>query len=271
VQAGTRDDTRIGVQRFELSGLFSNGAYATAATDVGGRQPGEDIDYYNAESGVFGFYSPRRSTWYLIVPRAGDTDVITVSVRSSAGVGEVVDRLELPGGGHFIDLNGAAGGWGGKTGLPPLSCRSLEAYSAAGGSVDLGDPESTLVRYTAGVDGTVSAQDAARLLGPAIEAKGTVPVELTAVGSDAAPLTVDGELAVSPAGNAVSLTFEAPPGQWRFALATGADPRTPAGESIFDHSTLTGTAGVLTGPGLDGVVAGDVSCAADPAPTGQPG
>ncbi|MEA2025729.1 MAG: hypothetical protein U9O18_03460, partial [Chloroflexota bacterium] len=61
--------------------------------------------------------------------------------------------------------------------------------------------------------------------------------------------------------NAVSLTFEAPAGQWSFALADETELLTPAGESIIDHASLTGRAGVLTGAGLDGLVSGDPSCA----------
>ena len=261
VQVGSHLDTRAGIERFELSGVFSDGSYATAATDVSGRQPGDPIEYYNAESGVFGFYEPRSATWYLIVPRAGGNNTLAISVRSSTEVGEVVDRLELPGGGHFIDLREPSGGWGKKTGLPPLSCRSLETFSAASGMAELADSAGTLIRYTVGVDASVEAGDAAKMLGPAVEAMGSVPVTLMPIGSEEEPLTVDGELAVSPAGNAVSLTFEAPPGQWRFGVADELKLKTPARESIIDHSTLTGSAGVLTGPGLDGFVAGDLSCA----------
>jgi len=56
------------------------------------------------------------------------------------------------------------------------------------------------------------------------------------------------------------LTFEAPAGLWRFGLADELELKTPAGERIFDHTSLTGTAGILTGPGLDGFVAGDATC-----------
>ena len=61
-------DTRAGVERFSLSGLFNNGAFASGMTDVSGRQPGVAVDYYNTESGVFGFYRPKTATWYLIDP-----------------------------------------------------------------------------------------------------------------------------------------------------------------------------------------------------------
>ena len=91
---------------------------------------------------------------------------------------------------------------------------------------------------------------------------GPVEVTLTPVASEAEPLTVEGDLTVLSQMNVVSLTFEAPAGQWRFALA-GDELLTPTGEAIVDHLALTGTAGVLTGPGLDGFVAGDLSCAVD--------
>ena len=78
------------------------------------------------------------------------------------------------------------------------------------------------------------------------------------------PTTVEGELSITPQENAVQLTFEAPAGQWRFALAD--ELKTPAGELLVDHSSLTGPAGVLTGPGLDGLAVGDLSCVTPDAP-----
>ena len=260
VQVGSSLDTRAGVERFSLSGVFSNGAYGTGTTDVSGHVPGDAIEYYNTDSGVFGYYDRKRATWYLIVPRAADTDSVVVSVRSSTEVGEVIDRLELPGGGHFIDIANPTGGWSGKAGLPPLECRSLETFSADSG-VELSDPAGTLIRYTAGMDAAGDPDETAELLAPAIKVMGAIPVALTAVGSDEEPQTVEGELAVAPQQNAVSLTFEAPAGQWSFALGDEFELATPAGESIIDHTSLTGGAGVLTGAGLDGFVTGDPSCA----------
>ena len=260
VQVGSSLDTRAGVERFSLSGVFSNGAYGTGTTDVSGRAPGDAIEYYNTDSGVFGFYDRKRATWYLIVPRAADTDSVVVSVRSSTEVGAVIDRLELPGGGHFIDLANPTGGWSKKAGLPPLECRSLETFSADSGAV-LSDPASTLIRYTAGMDAAADPDEIAALLGPAIEVIGAIPVALTTPGSDGEPQTVEGDLAVAPQQNAVSLTFEAPAGQWSFALGDELELSTPAGEPIIDHASLTGGAGVLTGAGLDGLVTGDPSCA----------
>jgi len=255
-------DTRAGIERFSLSGLFSNGAYATGSTDVSERQPGDDIEYYNTESGVFGFYDRKSATWFLVMPRTKELDSVVVSVRSSTDVGEVTDRLELPGGGHFVDLAKPAGGFSKKAGVAPLACRSLETFSAESG-VELSDPAATLVRYTAGMTVDHDAKETGKILAPAIDSMGAVTVALTAVGSEDAPLMVDADLAVAPQMNAVSLTFEAPPGQWQFALAEGTELVTPAGEAIIDHHSLTGSAGVLAEPGLDGLVAGDLSCAAD--------
>lgn len=264
VQVGTDTDSRAGVELFSLSGLFRNGAIATGDTDIIGREPGadlEDADYYDTDSGVYGFYDSRKATWYLAIPRAGDSDEITVTVRSTTGEGVVMDRLDLPDGGHFIDLREPLGGFDAKADLPRLACRSLETFSGEGGVVELSDVDATLVRYTAGVDASTGARKAAELLAPAVQASGPAAVALTAVGAETEPLVVDGELAVTPQGNAISLTFESPAGQWRFTLADEPDLRTAAGERIVDHSTLTGPAGVLTGPGLDGVVAGDPTCA----------
>ncbi len=271
VQVGTGTDTLAGIETFSLSGLFRNGSVATGDTDITGKEPGvelEDADFYNAESGVYGFYDPKKATWYVVVPRAGDTDAITVSVHSTTRAGQVTDRLDLPGGGHFIDLRAPTGGFKAKGDLSPLSCRALETFSGEGGIVELSDVDATLIRYTAGVDASVGEKKTAELLGSAIEAVGPVSVALTAVGAEAEPLIVDGELSASPDARTISLTFEAPAGQWRFALADELELKTPAGERIIDHTSLTGTAGILTGPGLDGFVAGNPACfasvAADP-------
>jgi hypothetical protein len=284
VQAGTHLDTRAGVERFSLSGVFSNGSFATGTTDVSDRAPGAAIDYYNTESGVFGYYDAKRATWFLLVPAATDSDSVVVSVRSSTQVGEVLDRLELPGGGHFVSLADPAGGWSSKSGLPPLGCRSLETFSAAT-VADLSDTAATRIRYTVGVgvatdpgvatdrgvatdpdDVPPDSDERLALLGPAMDAAGTVPVAVAAVGSGQEPMVVEAELAVSAQQDAVSLTFEVPAGQWSFALAEGTELETPAGEPIIDHASLTGGAGLSTGAGLDGLVAGDPSCAADGLP-----
>lgn len=269
VQVGAESDTRAGLERFSLSGLFRNGAVATGDTDVIGKEPGaevEDADYYDLDSGVYGFHDDKRATWYLAIPRVGDTDTISVAVHSTTAEGQVVDRLDLPGGGHFVDLRSPLGGFKAKAGLPRLACRGLETFSSAGGVVELDDVGSTQIRYTAGVDDTVGRNKTEELLAPAVEAAGPVSVVLTPVGSEETPLTVAGELSVVPEGNAVTLTFEAPEGQWSFALAEPLT--TPAGEAIVDHSSLTGPAGVLTRAGLDGYVAGDLSCVTNE-PEGQ--
>jgi hypothetical protein len=261
VQVGTGTDTRAGIERFSLSGLFRNGAIATGSTDVIGKAPGADIDdadYHGLDSGVYGFYDEKRRTWYLAIPRAGDSDVISVSVRSTTADGQVIDRLDLPGGGHFVDLREPLGGVGAKAELPRLTCRALETFSGSGGAVELSDPDSTQIRYTVGMDDSVGAAKTDQLLAPAVAAAGPVSVVLTSIGADDAPLTVDGELSLTAEGKGVLLTFEAPVGQWSFALED--ELTTPTGERIVDHSTLTGPAGVRTGAGLDGYVAGDLSC-----------
>jgi hypothetical protein len=198
----------------------------------------------------------------VVLPRAADTDSIVVSVRSTTAAGQVTDRLDLPGGGHFVHLKDPTGGFKSKAGLSALTCRALETFSGEAGVIELSDPSATLIRYTAGVDASLGAKAAAELLAPAIEAMGPVRVTLMPVGSEAEPSVVDAELAVSPEGNTISLSFEAPEGQWSFALADELQLKTPAGERIVDHLSLTGTAGVQTGPGLDGYVAGDLSCVA---------
>jgi hypothetical protein len=260
VQAGTELDTLAGVETFSLSGRFKNGAMATGDTDVVGKEPGvelEDADYYNTRSGVYGFYRPKNATWYLAIPREG-ASAITISVRSVTGAGRVLDRVELPGGGHFIELDDPTGGFKKNAGVPALTCRAIETFSGAGGVMELSDIDSTLIRYTAGVDTSVGQKKRAELLGAATEAAGPVSVLLTEVGSEVEPTTVEGELSVVPDGNAVQLSFEVPAGQWTFALAD--EIRTPAGELVVAAGSLVGPAGVLTGPGLDGLAAGELSC-----------
>ena len=264
VQNGTDMVTWAGTERFTLSGLFSNGAYGVGATDVSGRDPTLELaegDYYNARSGAFGFYRGKNATWYVVVPRADDTDAITVSVRSSTEDGNVIDRLDLPGGGHFIDLGDPTGGYKPKSDLPPLSCRALETFNGESGTIEGLGIDANLIRYTAGLEPTADPAVAAELLGPALAAAGPVEVALSVPGSDDEPLVVPGELAEAEEGNAVRLTFEAPAGQWTFRLASDSGLKSPAGERIIDHASLTGPAGVQVGPGLDGFVAGDRACA----------
>jgi hypothetical protein len=261
VQVGTETDTLAGVERFSLSGLFRNGAIATGDTDVIGKEPGtvlDDAEFYDLGSGVYGFHDEKKATWYLAIPRVGETDVITVSLQSTTADGLVVDRLDLPGGGHFVDLRNPLGGFKAKAKLSRLGCRAIETFSGSGGVVELSDVDATQIRYTAGVDDSVGQAKREQLLAPAVEAAGPVSVVLTPAGSEDSTVTVEGELTLVPEGNAVSLTFEAPAGQWSFALAD--ELLTAAGEAFVDHSSLTGPAGVLTGPGLDGYVAGDISC-----------
>lgn len=266
VQVASAGDPLAGVERFSLSGIFNNGSWSSGTTDVSGREPGGEIDWYNATSGNFGFYDPKRATYYVVLPRPKDAQSVTVALRTSTAAGEVIDRLELPDGGSFVSLGNPSGGFSAKAGLDPLGCRALETYSGASTDPAPLDSEATLIRYTAGT-GTSDPSIAAELLAPALEAAGTIPMLLTEVGSDpeeVEPLEVDGEFAVAPGGDAVTLTMEVPPGRWSFEPAEGAQIELPNGEPLIDHASLTGSAGILTGPGLDGVVAGDPTCTPPP-------
>jgi hypothetical protein len=263
VQVGSADDTLAGLERFSLSGIFNNGAWSSGSTDVSGRAPGEAIEWYNTTSGAFGYYDTKRSTYYAIVPRTDDAAHVTVAVRSSTDQGEVIDRLELPGGGTLVDFKAAAGGFDGKAGLEPLTCRALETFSSESSDPTPTDPAATIIRYTAGVTAGTEAEAAAAMLAPTLDTSGLVGILLSEVGAEAAPLEVEAELAQVQGVDAVTLTMEVPAGQWTFEPAEGAQITLPNGEPLIDHGSLTGSAGVLTGPGLDGVVSGDPSCGWD--------
>ena len=263
MEVGAMSDDVAGLAEFTLGGIFNDGSWSSGNTDVRDHVPGDSFDWYDRESGAFGFYDNRKATWFALIPRPRDAQRITVAVRSSTEAGEVVDRLELPGGGHFIDLKGATGGLDAKAGLEPLSCRALETYSGTSSDPAPLDPEATLIRYTAGVRPDHDPAAAEQLMAAATAAAGTIPMLLTAVGSDADPIEVDGVLEPSRDINAVNLTMEVPEGQWTFEPAEGAQVELPNGERLIDHRTLTGRTGVLTGPGLDGIVAGDPSCGLD--------
>lgn len=269
VQVASAGDPLAGVERFSLSGIFNNGSWTSGTTDVSGRPPGGDIEWYNAASGNFGFYDARRSTFYVILPRARDAQSVSVTLRTSTDAGEVIDRLELPDGGTFVDLASPSGGFRAKAALEPLSCRALETFSGSSTDPAPVDPEATLIRYTAGMRSD-EADLAAEVLAPAIAAAGPVSLLLTEVGFQqeeteaAEPLEVEGELAVVPGGTAITLTMEVPAGRWSFSSPEDAPLDLPNGQPLFDHASLTGSAGVLTGPGLDGVVAGDPACSPRP-------
>lgn len=269
IQVGTSNDPYAGLERFSLSGIFNNGSWTSGSTDVSGREPGAAIELYNTTSGNFGFYDPKRATFYVMVPRAKDAQSITVRLRTSTPDGEVIDQLELPAGGAFIDLTDADGGFSAGAGLGPLTCRALETFSGSSTDSAPVDPDATLIRYTAGVT-SAEAATADELLAPAIAAVGTLPMLVTEVGTDAEPLEVEAQLALAPGIDALTLTMEVPAGRWSFTPAEDAQIKLPNGQSLIDHRSLTGSAGVLTGPGLDGVVAGDPTCTAPPAATVEP-
>jgi hypothetical protein len=252
VLGGAAADARVGVERFSLSGLFSNGAYGTGTTDVSGREPEDPVELYNMDAGVIGFYDRKKATWYLIMPRPKDAKSVTVAVRTSTANGEIVDRLELAGGGHHLVFADPVDGYRKKSGVKALACRSLEAFSADSSVLASDDPDATFIRYTVGGD--------AELLAPVLEAGDSIPMLLKPIGSDAEPLAVDAQVTAAPSLGAVSLTMEVPPGQWAFATADESAFRAPNGQRLIDHSSLTGRAGVRTEFGRDGFAAGDPDC-----------
>jgi hypothetical protein len=261
LEAGSAADTRAGVERFSLSGTFSDGSASSGTTEVSGRRSGEAIDYYNAESGVVGFYDGRQRTYYLVVPRSADVGSVAVTLRTMTDAGEVVDRLDLPDGGHLVRLDDPAGGYEGEGDSGRLGCRSLETFSASAGLGPLDDPDGTLIRYAAGADPSRPADEDEALLA-ALDGYGeTVPVTLRSLDEGAEPLTVDARLSRAPALDAFTLTMEVPAGRWAIEAAADAELRTPSGEALVDAGSLLGQGGVLTGRGLDGLVSGDPTCA----------
>jgi hypothetical protein len=265
VQVGSAGDTLAGVERFSLSGLFADGSESSGTTDVSGRRPGDAIEYYNARSSVFGLYDARRDSYQLVMPLPSDARAVAVTLRTLTDAGEVIDRLELPAGGHLISLSDPVGGLAAKGAATPLACRSLETFSGDSGVVELDDPTATLIRYTAGSappgaapPGT--AEDGHDLLAALDEYEGTIPVTMTRLDVDEEPFDIDAGLSIAPALGSFRLRMEVPAGQWAFAPAEGVELLTPWGESLIDHASLTGRAGVRTGGGLDGFVSGDPGC-----------
>lgn len=263
LQAGASSDTRAGLERFSLSGTFSNGSESSGTTDVSGRGPGDPIEFYNATSGVFGYYDARQRTYFLIMPLPGDATAASVALRTMTPAGEVVDRLELPGGGHLVPLADPALGWDPAEGTPPLACRSLETFSVASGQPGL-EPGATRLRYTAGVDPSLGPAQAEAVLALLGESGTTVSLTARAVGADGErgeALPVDATVSRARGLNAFTLTLDLPAGTWTLETTGEGALLTPAGEPLVDVSSLIGRAGVRTGDRLDGFVAGDPGCA----------
>ena len=260
VQVGAFMDTTAGIERLSLSGLFGDGTESSGTTDVSGRTPGDPIEFYNTESRVFGFYDPGKATYFLIMPLRGDNEAVAVTLRTSTDHGVVLDRLELPSGGHLVDLGDPAAGFDQKGGSPPLGCRSLETFSGGSGVVSLDDPAATLIRYSAAADSTLDAAAAQEALSALDDYEDSIPLMLTRLDSEEAPFTVDADLTKAPALDAFSVSVEVPPGAWSFSVPEGIELLSPSGEALIDHTALTGQAGLRTGEGLDGFVSGDPDC-----------
>ncbi len=228
IQVGAATDTRAGLERFSLSGTFSDGSGSSGTTDVSGRLPGEAIDYYNAESGVFGFHDDKASTYYLVMPLPNDARAVSVALRTETPDGLVIDRLELPGGGHLVPLDDPAGGWDPALGAS-LACRSLETYSSTAGLPGLEDTGTTRIRYAAGADPALDPAEADAMLAALNDIGDTLSVTLQPVaeatagepadGAPAEPLTVDATVERVPALHAFTLTMDVPAGRWTFSLA----------------------------------------------------
>jgi hypothetical protein len=256
---GSAADTRAGVERFSLSGTFSDGSASSGTTDVSGRKTGEAIEYYNAPSGVFGFYDGGQRTYYLVMPLAADARSVAVTLRTMTDDGEVLDRLELPDGGRLVLIEDPSAGYVGQEDSGRLGCRSLETYRATAGIGPMSDRGATLIRYAAGADPSLPPAEAQALLRALDAYDGTVPVTLRPLGDEGEPLTTEARLSRAPALGAFTLTMEVPAGRW--ALTADEDLRTPGGEALVDVRSLVGQGGVLIGDGPGGFVSGDATCA----------
>jgi hypothetical protein len=263
LQVGSSTDTRAGVEIFTLAGRFTDGSEAAGTTDVSGRAPGDQIAFYNARSGVFGL-DAGEGRYQFLLPEPGDATAITVSVRSTTDQGEVIDRLELPDGGHLVPLDDPGLGFKAADGALPLGCRSISTAAAAPSSEDNGvDGEATtMISYRVGVGvdpDTGEPADAAQAFA-ALDGMDSVPLQAQRLDIEEEPVVVDGRLSLAPALGTLTLTIDVPPGTWSFAPVEPEALTTPAGEALIDHRTLTGRAGVRTGEGLVGFVSGDPDC-----------
>ncbi|MFV2062484.1 MAG: hypothetical protein ACC726_03100 [Chloroflexota bacterium] len=243
-----------GAQTFSLSGPFEGGAWASGTTDLGGWQRSEPIPFYNGPSRDMGYYDRKAGTFMHVARVPKGATSATVTLRSEGADGEIFDELRLPSGGRFLGLDSTAWGLNVKKGGIPLACRSVEVLS--GGSEGAEDIEagSYAIRYTVGWQEDEMLAEQVMALGD------TTPVALTAVRSGEEPVLVDAAVAFDPRVNSATFTVPVPEGQWMFSSPEDAPLKTPGGQSVIDLRPLTGSAGLLTGAGLDGFVAGDASC-----------
>lgn len=262
VRVGSGTDTRAGVQTFTLAGRFTDGSDAAGTTDVSGRAPGEPITFYNARSGIWGMYQGQ-GRYYFLLPEPRDARAVAVSLRSTTDQGEVIDRLELPGGGHLLPLDDPGLGFKAGDGAEPLACRAIATAATAPTTADGAASEvTTMIHYTAGVgmDAETGAPADATAALAALDGLGSVPLRVQRLDEDAEPLDIEAPLSLAPVLGAFTLTIDVPPGTWAFEPADADAFRTPAGEALIDHRTLSGRAGVRTGAGLVGFVSGDPGC-----------
>jgi hypothetical protein len=261
VQVGSSDDARAGVQRFTIGGHFHDGSETAGTTDISGHAPGDRIELYNASSRIFGTYDRRADRYLLLLPERRDARNLAVTLRSVTDAGEVIDRLELPGGGHLVPLEDPALGFKPGDGAIPLGCRAIATRSGTV-SADDGVGSTTTIVYTAGVGRDAETGEMADPddTFAALEGLDTVPIRLERLDSEEEPLIVEAPVTMSPAMGTFSVLIDVPPGQWTFRPEDPEALVTPAGEALIHHATLTGRAGIRTGEGLDGFVIGAPDC-----------
>jgi len=243
-----------GAQTFSLNGPFEGGVWQSGTTDLGEWEQSEPIPFYNGPSRDMGYYDRKTGTFNHVARVPKGATSATVTLRAEGPDGEIFDELRLPSGGRFLGLDSTAWGLKVRNKGIPLACRSVEVLVGGSEGAEDIDVGSYAVRYAVSwlEDEKLAAQVAA--LGD------TTQVALTAVRSGEEPTLIDAAVAFDATTNSATFTVPVTEGQWLFASPPDASLQTAGGQSLIDLRPLTGSAGLLTGAGLDGFVAGDERC-----------
>ena len=243
-----------GAEQFSISGLFDGGTWDSGTTTLDGWQRTDVMPFYNGLSRDMGYYDRKPGAFVHIARLPRDATAATITLRANGPGGEYFDSVELPSGGRFIGTGDPAWGLKLAKGAMPLVCRSVETLSAGSAGAEDVEPGSALIRYTVGWEDGSDVADQVVALGDGVD------VALTGPAMPEEALIVEAAVSVAPAGDAATFTVVVPEGQWLVSPVSADDLVTSNGQSLIDLRPLTGSAGVLTGAGLDGFVAGVEHC-----------